>query len=69
MLPNGFWLLSSRRYPAQQALQTAIVTRMREFGMTPVLAGFAGHVPRAMTTHYPNATYTRSPDWCGFEPQ
>jgi alpha-N-acetylglucosaminidase len=42
---------------------------MREFGMIPVLPGFAGHVPGALKTHYPNATFTQSPDWCGFEPQ
>lgn len=54
---------------AQHALQLSIVTRMREFGMTPVLAGFAGHVPRAVALHFPNATYTNSPDWCGFQPQ
>lgn len=35
----------------------------------PVLAGFAGHVPSALPLHYPNATYTNSPDWCGFPPQ
>jgi len=53
----------------QKALQTQILTRMREFGMVPVLAGFAGHVPRALQLHYPNSSYTNSPDWCGFPPQ
>ena len=51
-----------------KALQVQIVTRMREFGMVPVLAGFAGHVPTALKTHFPNASYTQSSDWCGFDP-
>jgi hypothetical protein len=54
---------------AAKALQVQIVTRMREFGMTPVLAGFAGHVPAALETHFPNSNFTHSSDWCGFEPQ
>jgi hypothetical protein len=53
----------------QQQLQVAILTRMREFGMVPVLAGFAGHVPRALQWHYPNASFTNSSDWCSFPPQ
>jgi len=53
----------------QRTLQLAILTRMREFGMVPVLAGFAGHVPRAMRQHFPAAQFTNSPDWCGFPPQ
>ena len=56
-------------HAAQRALQLAILQRMREFGMTPVLAGFAGHVPRAMRTHFPGAKFTNSPDWCNFPPQ
>jgi alpha-N-acetylglucosaminidase len=61
--------LPSQWHSDQYALQTAILTRMRSFGMTPVLAGFAGHVPRAMQAHYPNAKFQNSPDWCGFPPQ
>lgn len=47
----------------QHTLQTRIVTRAREFGMVPVLPGFAGHVPRALVSRFPNATFTSSPDW------
>ena len=53
----------------QKALQLQLVTRMREFGMTPVLAGFAGHVPAALEIHFPASNFTHSSDWCGFEPQ
>ena len=51
-----------------KALQVQIVTRMREFGMTPVLAGFAGHVPSALQAHFPASNFTHSSDWCGFDP-
>jgi alpha-N-acetylglucosaminidase len=34
--------------------------------MTPVLPGFAGHVPAGLQRVFPNAAYTKSPDWCGF---
>jgi hypothetical protein len=37
---------------------------MRAFGMTPVLPGFAGHVPSALPRIFPNASYTDSSDWC-----
>ena len=53
----------------QKAMQVLIVTRMREFGMTPVLAGFAGHVPAALQTHFPASNFTHSSDWCGFQPE
>ena len=35
----------------QHALQVAIVSRMREFGMTPVLPGFAGVLDSGRTLH------------------
>ena len=56
-LDNG-WLDS------QFALQVQIVAAMRAFGMTPVLPGFAGHVPAGLQRVFPNAAYTHSPDWC-----
>ncbi|XP_014663294.1 PREDICTED: alpha-N-acetylglucosaminidase-like [Priapulus caudatus] len=40
---------------AQFLLQRKIVERMREFGMTPVLPGFAGYVPRATKERFPQA--------------
>ena len=35
---------------------------VRIFGMTPVLPGFAGHVPRSLAAHYPGHNFTDSPD-------
>ena len=51
---------------SQYDLQVGIVAAMRELGMTPVLPGFAGHVPRGMQRVFPNAQFTHSSDWCGF---
>ena len=39
----------------QKALQGRIVTRERELGMTPVLPGFAGHVPGRIAELFPEA--------------
>jgi alpha-N-acetylglucosaminidase len=36
-------------------LQKRILARMRQFGMKPILPGFAGHVPAALKSHYPKA--------------
>ncbi|CAN8004413.1 unnamed protein product, partial [Ixodes hexagonus] len=44
----------------QVALQHKILKRMRDFGMTPVLPAFSGHVPRAMERLFPNVTMTRT---------
>jgi len=37
----------------QLQLQHQILARMRSLGMIPVLPGFAGHVPSAITRIYP----------------
>ncbi|POM71809.1 Alpha-N-acetylglucosaminidase (NAGLU) [Phytophthora palmivora] len=50
----------------QHALQIKILERMREFGMIPALPAFAGHVPEEMKGLFPNAKFTRSPNWGGF---
>jgi alpha-N-acetylglucosaminidase len=52
---------------AQEVMQLQILTRMRSFGMQPVLPGFAGHVPAALATLFPNSSFARSPSWRGFE--
>ena len=52
----------------QKALQGKIVSRERELGMTPVLPGFAGHVPAAIAELYPDADIKTLSGWCGFEP-
>ena len=40
----------------QLALQHNILNRMRSLGMIPVLPGFAGHVPSAITKIYPSVS-------------
>ncbi len=47
-------------------LQTHILGRMRALGMTPVLPGFAGYVPRAFAEKHPEARITRMTPWGGF---
>lgn len=42
----------------QYELQKKILARERQFGMTPVLPAFAGHIPKAITEKYPNAKMT-----------
>lgn len=53
----------------QAALQQQILARMTQLGMHPVLPGFAGHVPDALQRIYPNASFTRTSDWAGFDNQ
>ncbi len=48
------------------ALQRKILERERAFGMTPVLQGFTGHVPAALSRVRPEAKYQQLPSWCGF---
>lgn len=45
-----------------------ILDRERELGMTPVLQGFTGHVPAALTNRFPEAKLQRLPSWAGFAP-
>lgn len=52
----------------QKQLQSQIVERERELGMTPVLPGFAGHVPAAFAEMHPEANIENLSAWCGFEP-
>ena len=47
-------------------LQKKILARERAFGMTPVLQGFTGHVPAAITSRFPQAKLQRLPEWCHF---
>ncbi|XP_076439884.1 alpha-N-acetylglucosaminidase-like isoform X1 [Babylonia areolata] len=47
-------------------LQHQILRRMRDFGMIPVLPGFAGHVPRAIVRLYPEVNVTRLRQWGHF---
>lgn len=50
----------------QADLQRRIVERERQLGMTPVLPAFAGHVPEAIRTKYPDARITKMSSWGGF---
>jgi alpha-N-acetylglucosaminidase len=57
-LPPASWA-------AQAALGEAVSAAMTQFGMTPVLPGFAGHVPDALRRLYPSANISQSSDWGG----
>jgi alpha-N-acetylglucosaminidase len=58
-LPAG-WVASHAE------LQRRILERQRSFGMTPVLQGFTGHVPDALSRVMPGAKLQRLPSWAGF---
>ena len=45
-------------------LQRRILARMRALGMTPVLPAFAGFVPEALAARFPDASISRSANWC-----
>jgi len=45
------------------ALERRILARERALGMTPVLQGFTGHVPEAITQVIPGARIHRTGDW------
>ncbi len=58
-LPNS-WIDS------HEALQKKIVARERELGMTPVLQGFTGHVPKALQQRFPEVKFEQLPEWVDF---
>ena len=45
-----------------------ILARMNDFGMTPVMPGFAGFVPEAFASKFPNVAMLKTPSWAGFPP-
>ncbi|OAY83861.1 Alpha-N-acetylglucosaminidase [Ananas comosus] len=47
----------------QLALQKKILTRMYNFGMTPVLPAFSGNVPFALKSKFPSAKVTHLGNW------
>ncbi|KAJ0965488.1 hypothetical protein J5N97_026626 [Dioscorea zingiberensis] len=47
----------------QLALQKKILSRMFEFGMSPVLPAFSGNVPSALKSKFPSAKITRLGNW------
>lgn len=50
----------------QYQLQLKILQRMRNFGMYPVVPGFAGHVPNSLKRTLPNAKINRLTNWNNF---
>ena len=52
----------------QLELQKKITARMIQFGMRPVLPGFAGHVPAQMQQAFPGAGVTQLNPWHGHFP-
>ncbi len=52
---------------SQEELQHRILARERELGMRPVLPAFAGHVPDALRSLYPEAKISMRSQWSGFE--
>ncbi|DAZ99319.1 TPA: hypothetical protein N0F65_005170 [Lagenidium giganteum] len=50
----------------QFELQLLILARMRELGMLPALPAFAGHIPEELHLKYPDAKWSRSPNWGNF---
>lgn len=55
-------LLQRRVVSARQ-----IVARLRELGITPVLPGFYGIVPKSFKTRFPKAHIVPQGEWAGFE--
>ena len=49
-------------------LQKKILQRQRELGMTPILQGFTGHVPRKLREVNANIKLVELSPWLGFEP-
>jgi alpha-N-acetylglucosaminidase len=47
-------------------LERRILERERSLGMTPVLQGFTGHVPAALTNAFPQSKLQQLPKWCEF---
>lgn len=58
--------LSPHWHQQQVLLQKQILQRMNNFGMYPVVPGFAGHVPRNLSRILPEAKIDRLTDWNQF---
>lgn len=50
----------------QRDLQLRVLARMREFGMQPVLPGYAGHFPQSILNVYPGLNLIQNADWASF---
>lgn len=60
--------MSRRWHEKQICLEHRILRKMGSLGMTPVFQGFAGFVPEAVETHFPDVHITRN-DWHGLHNQ
>ena len=60
--------MSDKWFEEQIELEHKINARELELGMTPVYQGFAGFVPKALKTHYPEAQLTEM-IWSKFAPE
>ena len=58
--------LSSQWIQTQSALQSKILARYSELGITPVLPAFNGVVPEEMKALYPDANITQLDSWNEF---
>jgi alpha-N-acetylglucosaminidase len=58
--------VSQRWIDGRAELERKILARMREYGMTPVLAGFYGMAPSKLREKYPRARIFDTGLWCGF---
>ena len=47
-------------------MQKKILARSRSLGMTPVLPGFSGHIPKALAAKFPEMKYHKL-EWWGFD--
>lgn len=54
------WIARSRD------IQLKLLTRCRDLGMTPILPGFAGYVPKAFAGKHPDARIHKMEPWGGF---
>ena len=59
--------LSKQWLESQADLQRNIVQRMRSFGILTILPAFSGHVPRALSRVYPNASISTLTTWSHFD--
>lgn len=60
--------MSRRWHEKQIRLEHRILRKMRSLGMSPVFQGFAGFVPEAIESHFPEVRITRN-DWHGLHNQ
>jgi alpha-N-acetylglucosaminidase len=51
-----------------EELQKKIMNRMRELGMSPVVPGFSGYIPKAAARLYPDSDIIAMKPWAGFPP-